>query len=357
MQNKSQRSRKRVRVPAALHAELTEHAMLIKTIRTNHLLDLTYQLYSHASAQRVVDRENIRQGKGKLKTRDTWTTWPLIDCFIPEWRIEDEVKTLAEAVARQLKTKHLSTRHPSESQNDVEEHDDDELEPLSPSLLQALVWQATKILVCILDSILEQRPAVADSMQNRMWAFNWEGVLRVLISGMTLDRTVIFAAKKRLSSIYGSSKTLDIALSRIGHIKSRTSVFAELSESSMVSVLSITSIEIGFNVLVNHAFIITPLLVYWTRATDSTEVHMTGIRSHRQEPHFTWPNSYLSYKIRATSPSSFLALVNLYENMDPKQRSGIFREFDDPALNMGYACIAITRVILRRAQVICARYY
>ncbi|KAG1787180.1 uncharacterized protein HD556DRAFT_1312904 [Suillus plorans] len=166
--------------------------MLIKTIRTNHLLNLTYQLYSHASAQRVVDLENIRQGKGKLKARDTWTTWPLIDCFIPEWRIEDEVKSLAEAVARQLKTKYLSRahrNHQSESQDNVEENDEEDLEPLSPSLLQALVWQATKVLVCILDSILEQRPAVADSMQNRMWAFNWEGVLRVLISGMTLDRT------------------------------------------------------------------------------------------------------------------------------------------------------------------------
>lgn len=233
MQNTSQRSRKRVHVPAALHAELTEHAMLIKTIRTNHLLNLTHQLYSHASAQHVVDRENIRKGKGKLKSRDTWTTWPLIDCFIPEWLVEDEVKSLAETVARRLKTKYLSRghdNHQSESQDDGEEKDDDELEPLSPSLLQALVWQATKVLVCILDSILEQRPAVADSMQNRMWAFNWEGVLRVLISGMTLDRTVISAANKRLSSIYGSSKTLDIALSRIGCIESRTSTLAELSD-------------------------------------------------------------------------------------------------------------------------------
>jgi hypothetical protein len=222
-----------VRVPTALHAELTEHATLIKTIRTNHLLNLTHQLYSHASAQRAVDCENIRQGKGKLKSRDTWTTWPLIDCFIPEWLIEDEVKSLAETVAHQLKSKCLSEGHgyhQSESQDDVEEKDDDELEPLSPSLLQALVWQATKVLVCILDSILEQRPAVADSMQNRMWAFNWEGVLRVLISGMTLDRTVVSAATKRLSSIYGPSKTLDIALSRIGRIESRISVLAELSE-------------------------------------------------------------------------------------------------------------------------------
>ncbi|KAG1840248.1 hypothetical protein F4604DRAFT_1833199 [Suillus subluteus] len=212
MQNRSQRSRKRVRVPAALHTELTEHAMLIKTIRTNHLLNLTHQLYTHASAQHAVDRENIRQGKGKLKSRDTWTTWPLIDCFIPEWHL----------VARQLKTKCLSGGHDhqTESQDDEEGKDDDELEPLSPSLLRALVWQSTKVL----------RPGVADSMQNRMWAFNWEGILRVLISGMTLDRNVIFAANKRLSSIYGSSKTLDIALSRIGRIESRTSVLAELSE-------------------------------------------------------------------------------------------------------------------------------
>ncbi|KIK41471.1 hypothetical protein CY34DRAFT_805987 [Suillus luteus UH-Slu-Lm8-n1] len=232
MQNRSKRSRNRACVPIALHAELTEHAMLIKTIRTNHLLDLTHQLYTHASAQRVLDHESIRQGKGKLKSRDTWTTWPLMDCSIPEWRLEDEVKALAETVAHQLKTKCLAgghAHHESKSQ-EVEDKDEDELEPLSPSLFQALVWQTTKVLVCILDSILDQRPAVADSMQNRMWAFNWEGVLRVLISGMTLDRTVVSAAHKRLASIYGSSKTLDIALSRIGRIESRNFALAELSE-------------------------------------------------------------------------------------------------------------------------------
>ncbi|KAG1733240.1 uncharacterized protein EDB91DRAFT_1149657 [Suillus paluster] len=215
MQNKSQRARKRGRVPAALHAELTEHAMLIKTIRTNHILNLTRQLYSHGNAQRSVDLENARQGKGKPKSRDTWTTWPLIDCSIPEWRVEDEVKSIAETVAHQLKTKCRSRGHgiyKSESHDDTEEADDEELDPLSPSLFQALVWQATKVLVCVLDSILEQRPAVADSMQNRMWAFNWEGVLRVLISGMTLDRSVVSAAHKRLSSIYGPSTALDIGI-------------------------------------------------------------------------------------------------------------------------------------------------
>ena len=191
MQNNLQHPRKRVRVPAAHHAELTEHAILIKTIRTNHILNLTHQLYRHASAQRSVDRENARQGKGKLKSRDTWTSWPLIDCFIPEWRFEDEVKSLAEAVAHQLKTKYLARgpgNYQSES-DDVEDSDDEELEPLSESLLQALVWQASKVMVCILDSILRQRPAVADSMQNRMWAFNWEGVLGALVLGMTLDKT------------------------------------------------------------------------------------------------------------------------------------------------------------------------
>jgi hypothetical protein len=192
MQNNVHHPRKRVRVPAVLHAELTEHAALIKTIRTNHILNLTHQLYCHANAQCSVNRENVRQGKGKLKSRDTWTTWPLIDCSIPEWRLEDEIKSLAETVAHQLKTKTLSRRHnyyQSESEDDVGENHDDELEPLSSSLLHALIWQATKVLACILDSVLEQRPAVADSMQNRMWAFNWEGVLRVLASGMTLDKT------------------------------------------------------------------------------------------------------------------------------------------------------------------------
>ncbi|OJA14329.1 hypothetical protein AZE42_10113 [Rhizopogon vesiculosus] len=215
MQNNLHPPRKRARVPADLHAEFTEHTVLIKTIRTNHILNLTHQLYCYASAQRSVNRENVRQGKGKLKSRDTWTTWPLIDCTVPEWRLEDEVKSLAEKVALQVKTKYLSRRHnnyQSGTEDGEGNSDEEELEPLSSSLLHALVWQAAKVLVCILDSILEQRPAVADSMQNRMWAFNWEGVLRVLASGMTLDKTVFSAAHKRLSSIYGQSKGPDIGI-------------------------------------------------------------------------------------------------------------------------------------------------
>jgi len=181
---------KRVRIPASLHAELTEHAILIKTIRTNHILNLTHQLYCHASGQRStsLDRESDCQDKGNPKSRDTWTTWPLIDCTTPEWRLEDEVKSLAEILARQLKMNQL-TDSQSETDAEVGETDDEELEPISSSLLHALVWQATKVLVCILDSILEHRPAVADSMQNRMWPFDWEGVLKILVSGMTLEET------------------------------------------------------------------------------------------------------------------------------------------------------------------------
>lgn len=216
--------RKRAHVPAALHAELTEHAVLIKTIRTNHILNLTHQLYCHASAQRTVDHENVHQGKGKLKSRDTWTTWPLIDCTIPEWRLEDEVKSLAEAVTCQLKAKYLSkprlhSNYQSDSEGDMGETDDEELEPLSSSLLQALVWQVTKLLVYILDSILEQRPAAADSMQNRMWAFNWEGVLRVLLSGMmdmTLGETWVHCLSRGL---------LILIVSKCGLRSAQTTVF------------------------------------------------------------------------------------------------------------------------------------
>ena len=137
---------KRVFVPAALHAELTEYTNLVRVLRTTRTLDLTAHLLHHA-AQRT--------------DTDTWTPWPLIDCPVPEWSLHDEIQHLAESVA----------------------HEDAD----SDSLSAHLVLHTGAVLVHILNLLADQRPSAPGSMQNRLWAMNWEDVLSLLAVNGVVD--------------------------------------------------------------------------------------------------------------------------------------------------------------------------
>ena len=139
------------RVSAALHAELTEYASLLRALRTSHTLDLTNHLTKHANSRgassdrgavstdiepedeveqeasdspRYLNSEthmattpvaapgletdvsvsisDSRPGKGKKRMRpsetsDMWTRWPLLagDVHIPEWELGEEVRLIA----------------------------------------------------------------------------------------------------------------------------------------------------------------------------------------------------------------------------------------------------------------------
>ena len=144
---------KRTRVPAALHAELTEYSSLLRALRTSDTLDLVSQLaqpppppvFQASSTDNVslTDDDGGDEGEGedeevvnesphtetashdafpdiasspvsrgddltrqptfdkrKGKQRDTWTRWPLLagDVHVPEWGLLDEVKHVAEHV-------------------------------------------------------------------------------------------------------------------------------------------------------------------------------------------------------------------------------------------------------------------
>ncbi|KAF8552608.1 hypothetical protein OG21DRAFT_1511251 [Imleria badia] len=147
---------KRAFVPTALHAEFTEYTSLVRVLRTARTLDLTAHLIQHAHTD--------KQG-------DTWTLWPLIDCPVPEWSIQDEIHQLA---AR----------------------DDD-----------AVVLHTTAVLVHILNLLADQRPSAPGSMQNRLWAMNWEDVISLLAVSGVLDNNIVARAEKRLERIYGPSST------------------------------------------------------------------------------------------------------------------------------------------------------
>ncbi|KAG9309766.1 hypothetical protein JVU11DRAFT_10140 [Chiua virens] len=198
---------KRVFVPAALHNELTEYTNLIRVLRTNRALDLTTHLLNHVEEQ-------------KVKTEaDTWTSWPLIDCPVPEWSLSDEIHHLGESVM-QKRAQDANECSDAESSNS-------DFDALSPTAASCLVLHTGALLVRILNLMADQRPSAPGSMQNRLWPMNWQDVISVLAVNRLVNPTVVARAEKRLERIYGPSNTK--AVERVESVTSAQRRFATLA--------------------------------------------------------------------------------------------------------------------------------
>ncbi|KAH7888258.1 hypothetical protein F5I97DRAFT_976781 [Phlebopus sp. FC_14] len=213
---------KRVLVPAALHAELTEYTNLIRVLRTSRTLDLTSHLLEHAAQQRQEEDNDEREDAGKGKgsgggrTRDTWTPWPLLDFPVPEWRFDEEMKVLGDTVLRQITHRDVQANSQVDADNDDGEGEEDtELNPLSPQSTRLLVEHLASFLVRILNLMADQRPSTAGSMQNRLWAMNWQDVMSTLAVHGAVDQGVLTRAEKRLARIYGASDSRAIERMRV----------------------------------------------------------------------------------------------------------------------------------------------
>ncbi|EKM57226.1 uncharacterized protein PHACADRAFT_59839, partial [Phanerochaete carnosa HHB-10118-sp] len=102
---------KRLRVPAALHSELTEYSSLLRALRTSNTLDLASQLTVPASGPTSLHEDDAASETSlgdeseserpltetKKAPKDTWTRWPLLagDVYVTEWSLEDEVRSIA----------------------------------------------------------------------------------------------------------------------------------------------------------------------------------------------------------------------------------------------------------------------
>ncbi|KAI6129124.1 hypothetical protein EDD17DRAFT_385371 [Pisolithus thermaeus] len=185
--------KKRAVVAAPLHAELTEYTNLIRALRTSRTLDLTTHLLQDAAQQRQ------SQGSSRAAERDTWTRWPLPDFPIPEWRLDDEVKTLGELILRQL------GEVPKEDSITYGQGDasDPEADDLHPPITQLLVAHIGALLAHVLNALADLRPATVASMQNRLSPLNWQDVVNALAAQGVVDQAVISRADERLRNIYG----------------------------------------------------------------------------------------------------------------------------------------------------------
>ena len=226
---------KRKRVPAALHAEISEYSALLRALRTQDTLDLTSQLIRARTASRantdddLLDDDDLdldggesekpltdvvsqgpvaapssnedvspmlkrkrlpgkrKPGMTSKKTRDHWTRWPLMDgdVHVPEWTLEDEVKVIAVHHIKGTLTRPDATAQAAELLEDL---DDDFTNTLLPQAgLDALSDEAASYLSRILALVAAFKAPAAESMQNRFAPFGWEAVMAAVSSSGIAD--------------------------------------------------------------------------------------------------------------------------------------------------------------------------
>lgn len=259
---------KRPKVPAALHSELSEYSSLLRALRTSNTLDLASQLTSSVPptapastyeddvatdvslddegeserpltetatdsqdrAERSqhsddpITHDLRRKAKRKAKTtkapKDRWTRWPLLagDVYVPEWSLEDEVRSIAaQALEAQLQDgSSLSTipaispaqaedeplgsnepetstpaQPPVDTQlppDSVSDEDEDPESMLAPEILNGLTSSTARFLSQLLALLAAYVPPGEKSMQNRVRPVNWESVLDIAAVGGLVDQ-------------------------------------------------------------------------------------------------------------------------------------------------------------------------
>lgn len=204
------KQKRRKRIPAALHSEISEYASLLRALRVTDALDLTTQLTrpswdaneedkgrhesptsSHVGRGGValVEEKDDSSALGTSRTsRNTWTRWPLLaeDVHIPEWRFEDEVHSLAkQALLSDLPT---SSGVPASTSSDLNVPSEDQIEALlPPSSLRTLADVSSSHLEHILSALASYTPMVDKNMQHRRHPLGWESVLNIVSATGLVD--------------------------------------------------------------------------------------------------------------------------------------------------------------------------
>src|SRR5262245_57900443 len=128
--------------------ELADYASLLRSLATADALDLS----SHLTRPLLNPSQKLNRKYKRLCTR-----WPLLpqDVHVPEWGFEDEIQLLVSSRSDDL--------------------DDDDDEPLPPSLFE----QASTHLSTILTHVSAHVPRTAESLQDRFRPLGWESILEI----------------------------------------------------------------------------------------------------------------------------------------------------------------------------------
>lgn len=164
--------------------EVVEHASLLRALRTARTLDLTTHLLS-------------RDGRTQ-DSRDHRTRWPLLDVPVPEWRLDDEIETLARTIVSQVTCPDDAGHGGSGAGSSTDYVDDSHT-------THFLIAHVGSLLARILTALAALRPATAESLQARLSPMTWEDVLAALSLLEAVHPNVVARAGKRLQGIYGAS--------------------------------------------------------------------------------------------------------------------------------------------------------
>jgi hypothetical protein len=255
------------RKPQKLRQELSEYTSLIRTLHTTSTQDLlphltggfprlpsNYRSLSAISHQSRSSRDSSTSAGGKDRadesdsdgtksasselqdnsTRDIWTRWPLLraSVYVPEWTLQDEVKSIAEKAARgwleayadddegaeadpakpwsgadahesssdksdgALDNIHAGDTIPSASPQGFITPIDDEAEKVLPlpeedmltkGVLGSLHLEASTLLSQIFAALAAHRPAVDPGLQNRLRTMDWKAAFNVISSAGIID--------------------------------------------------------------------------------------------------------------------------------------------------------------------------
>ncbi|KIL66009.1 hypothetical protein M378DRAFT_424475 [Amanita muscaria Koide BX008] len=205
-------------LPTALHSELTEYSSLLRTLRTNNILDVSLHITQSGRDGNILvsDEEEIpsqdptwqeqvtdavangngtnrkREREQHSQKRDNWTRWPLLlkDVFKPTWNFEDEVAIVASQGLKLNSTSLPSSQEddpqtcPAErteyANNDAEDDDLGVDDPEVPSYYKYIAMSTYDFLLNTLALIASHPPPRPPSMQNRIEPLDWRSVLEIV---------------------------------------------------------------------------------------------------------------------------------------------------------------------------------
>lgn len=225
---------KKTRVPAQLHAELTEYSSLLTALRTSSTLDLSNHLIAYGRRSSPLGLEE-RTGGGPSSSpprnttfhdlaveqddthqafekdaapltpvdghRDLWTRWPLLvgDVHRAEWPLDAEVEYI---VGQALQSKRRISGVADDGPVDQDTCPDPDLFTLDDAYRKSLGAAAGLHLTHILSLLAAHYPLTGTNMHNRIKPICWDDVITAVSSAGKLPVEFVVSIFRRQGANY-----------------------------------------------------------------------------------------------------------------------------------------------------------